>query len=45
MRFGHIKARLTKDGIRLYEVSEFGGMRTAGRLAADFGSHRRTCDW
>ena len=29
------KARLTKDGIRLYEVSEFGGMRKAGRLAAE----------
>ena len=29
------KARLTRDGIRLYEVSEFGGMRTAGRLAAE----------
>ena len=29
------KARLTKDGIRLYDVAEFGGMRNAGRLAAE----------
>ncbi len=29
------KARLTKDGIRLYDVSEFSGMRNAGRLAAE----------
>jgi methionyl aminopeptidase len=29
------KARLTKDGIRLYDTREFGGMRKAGRLAAE----------
>ncbi|NDR55577.1 type I methionyl aminopeptidase [Aliiruegeria sabulilitoris] len=29
------RARLTKDGIRLYEKSDFPGMHAAGRLAAD----------
>lgn len=29
------KARLTKDGIRLYQASDFAGMRKAGQLAAD----------
>jgi len=28
------KATLTKDGIRLYEPSDFAGMHKAGRLAA-----------
>ena len=29
------KARLTKDGIRLYEADDFAGMHAAGRLAAE----------
>ncbi|MFV2038049.1 MAG: M24 family metallopeptidase, partial [Paracoccaceae bacterium] len=29
------RGRLTKDGIRIYEVSDFAGMRAAGRLAAE----------
>ncbi|PRY24508.1 methionine aminopeptidase type I [Aliiruegeria haliotis] len=29
------RAHLTKDGIRLYEPSDFAGMHAAGRLAAD----------
>ncbi|MEL6957883.1 MAG: type I methionyl aminopeptidase [Pseudomonadota bacterium] len=29
------KARLTKDGIRLYDPADFAGMRKAGQLAAD----------
>ncbi len=29
------RGRLTKDGIRIYEVSDFAGMRVAGRLAAE----------
>lgn len=29
------RGRLTKDGIRIYEVSDFAGMHVAGRLAAD----------
>ncbi|SDK62535.1 type I methionyl aminopeptidase [Aliiruegeria lutimaris] len=29
------RARLTKDGIRLYETSDFPGMHAAGRLAAE----------
>jgi methionyl aminopeptidase len=30
-----IRARITKDGIRIYEDADFAGMRTAGRLAAE----------
>jgi methionyl aminopeptidase len=29
------RGRLTKDGIRIYEVADFAGMRVAGRLAAE----------
>ena len=29
------KARLTKDGIRIYDPSDFAGMAKAGALAAD----------
>ena len=29
------RGRLTKDGIRIYEVGDFEGMRVAGRLAAE----------
>ncbi|MEM6897094.1 MAG: type I methionyl aminopeptidase [Pseudomonadota bacterium] len=29
------RGRMTRDGIRLYEASDFVGMRTAGRVAAD----------
>ena len=29
------RGRLTKDGIRIYEVSDFAGMHVAGRLAAE----------
>ncbi|HQU66803.1 MAG TPA: type I methionyl aminopeptidase [Albidovulum sp.] len=29
------RGRLTKDGIRIYEASDFEGMRVAGRLAAE----------
>ena len=29
------KARLTKDGIRLYEAGDFAGMHKAGQLAAE----------
>jgi methionyl aminopeptidase len=30
-----IRARITKDGIRIYEDADFAGMRTAGRIAAE----------
>ena len=30
-----IRARITKDGIRIYEDADFAGMRTAGRVAAE----------
>lgn len=30
----HIKGRLTKDGIRIYDPADFAGMRVAGALAA-----------
>ena len=30
-----LRGRLTKDGIRIYEAADFGGMRTAGRVAAE----------
>lgn len=30
-----LKGRLTKDGIRIYDLSDFAGMHAAGRLAAD----------
>lgn len=29
------RARITKDGIRIYEDADFAGMRTAGRIAAE----------
>jgi methionyl aminopeptidase len=29
------RARITKDGIRIYEDADFAGMRTAGRVAAE----------
>jgi methionyl aminopeptidase len=29
------RARLTKDGIRLYDEADFAGMHVAGRLAAE----------
>ena len=29
------RARITKDGIRIYEDADFVGMRTAGRVAAE----------
>lgn len=29
------RARITRDGIRIYEDAEFAGMRTAGRIAAE----------
>lgn len=32
---GQSPARMTKDGIQLYEQSDFDGMRAAGRLAAE----------
>ena len=30
-----IRARITKDGIRIYEDADFAGMRLAGRIAAE----------
>ncbi|WP_149589734.1 type I methionyl aminopeptidase [Tabrizicola flagellatus] len=30
-----VRARITKDGIRIYEDADFAGMRTAGRVAAE----------
>jgi methionyl aminopeptidase len=30
-----IRARITRDGIRIYEDADFAGMRTAGRVAAE----------
>ena len=30
-----IRARITKDGIRIYEDADFAGMRLAGRVAAE----------
>ena len=30
-----IRARITKDGIRIYEDADFAGMRVAGRVAAE----------
>jgi methionyl aminopeptidase len=30
-----IRARITKDGIRIYEDADFAGMRKAGRVAAE----------
>ena len=30
-----IRARITRDGIRIYEDADFAGMRTAGRIAAE----------
>jgi methionyl aminopeptidase len=30
-----MRARITKDGIRIYEDADFAGMRVAGRVAAD----------
>ena len=29
------RARITKDGIRIYEDADFAGMRAAGRIAAE----------
>ncbi len=31
----HPRARITRDGIRIYEDADFAGMRTAGRIAAE----------
>ena len=31
----HTRARITKDGIRIYEDADFAGMRTAGQMAAE----------
>lgn len=31
----HTRARITKDGIRIYEDADFAGMRAAGKMAAD----------
>lgn len=31
----HTRARITKDGIRIYEDADFAGMRSAGRVAAE----------
>jgi methionyl aminopeptidase len=31
----HPRARITRDGIRIYEDADFAGMRTAGRVAAE----------
>ncbi len=31
---GHTRGRITRDGIRIYEKSDFAGMRAAGELAA-----------
>ncbi len=30
----HVRARITRDGIRIYEDADFDGMRAAGRIAA-----------
>ncbi len=29
------RARITRDGIRIYDDADFAGMRTAGRIAAE----------
>lgn len=31
----HVRARITRDGIRIYEDADFAGMRAAGRIAAE----------